>query len=137
MNENITLCLDGWYLPSINEWQGFIEASGGRGFVEKLKSNYGWLSRYNGTDDIGMAGFPSGYILRDGTSENLYKELRWWSSTKKLMVHPGQYVLDTIAEVAQWLNVKIVNLWIAILSAVLKTKNIYTFKPSKSHSILE
>jgi uncharacterized protein (TIGR02145 family) len=96
----LTVCPEGWHLPSDDEWKtlfGFADSqyeiddpiwngTGWRGFDagKKLKSTSGWGDDYNGTDDFGFSGLPAGYW------DNYFAEFYdgddygyWWTSTQE------------------------------------------------------
>lgn len=78
------LCPDGWHLPSEMEWDTLFTTVGGYEVAGKiLKSQRGWESNHNGTDDFGFSALPVGcydfneiYFYWDGS----YAE--FWSSTQ-------------------------------------------------------
>ena len=72
--------IEGWHLPSSNEWNALASAVGGSSTAgTKLKSTYGWTSG-NGTDDYGFAAFPAGARYSSGFS-SFGTYANFWSST--------------------------------------------------------
>lgn len=74
--------IDGWHLPSENEYQTLINYVGGDNIAgKKLKSTTGWYGGYNGTDDYGLCVLPVGYY---GGSSLYYagSETRLWTSSQ-------------------------------------------------------
>ena len=56
------VCPPDWHLPSLEEWKILFEVVGGRSVAAGvLKSQSGWYSKGNGTDDVGFSAFPVGY----------------------------------------------------------------------------
>lgn len=63
--------IDGWHLPSFDEYYA-LDTYVGHGVAgTKLKSTYGWTSG-NGTDIYGFSAFPSGYIRHDESSREIH-----------------------------------------------------------------
>ena len=101
----ITICPDGWHLPSDDEWTALMDYVGGDSVAgEKLKTTSGWKldpwiytcrsnendrSRddyiycgTNGTDDYGFSALPGGYGF---TITERFEGVgigRWWSTTE-------------------------------------------------------
>jgi uncharacterized protein (TIGR02145 family) len=99
----MTVCPEGWHLPSDEEWTLLTDYAGGDSIAgRKLKATSGWIVRdmmctpfgrippsgadyiscgINGTDDYGFSALPGGY----GSSQlNRYYGFYsgdWWSST--------------------------------------------------------
>ena len=54
-------CLDGWHLPTKEEWSALIDTLGGAVSAGKrLKSITGWDKNGNGVDDFGFSALPAG-----------------------------------------------------------------------------
>ena len=54
-------CLDGWHLPTKEEWRALIDTLGGAVSAGKrLKSITGWDKNGNGVDDFGFSALPAG-----------------------------------------------------------------------------
>ena len=54
-------CLDGWHLPTKEEWSALIDTLGGANSAGKhLKSITGWDKDGNGVDDFGFSALPAG-----------------------------------------------------------------------------
>ena len=95
----VSVCPDGWHLPTDDEWKtllGFVDSEYGVGDPvwdgeswigsdagKKLKSTSGWADSGNGTDDFGFAAMPGGYY--DNYFETFYDQEfygTWWSSSE-------------------------------------------------------
>jgi uncharacterized protein (TIGR02145 family) len=98
----LTVCPDGWHLPSDEEWTILTDYVGKDAAGTKLKATSGWILRtrcvpsgqppplgadyiscgINGTDDYGFSALPGGY----GSSvSNLFYGFThgyWWSTTE-------------------------------------------------------
>lgn len=71
--------INGWHLPSSNEWSTLITAVGSNPGT-KLKSTYAWENNENGTDDYGFSALPAGY-WNNGFSA--FKEIAlFWTATE-------------------------------------------------------
>ncbi|MCL2101360.1 MAG: fibrobacter succinogenes major paralogous domain-containing protein [Fibromonadales bacterium] len=58
----MSACPDGWRLPSDADWYDLIRAAGSQEIAgEKFKSQTGWNSNGNGTDEFGFSALPGGY----------------------------------------------------------------------------
>jgi uncharacterized protein (TIGR02145 family) len=79
----LTVCPDGWHLPSDDEWQILVDFCGSSA-GKKLKAASGWYddlgsSFCNGTDDFGFAALPGGGLNSFDFGVRGY----WWSSTEE------------------------------------------------------
>ena len=55
------VCLDGWHLPTKEEWGALLDSLGGANSAGKhLKSITGWDKNGNGVDDFGFSALPAG-----------------------------------------------------------------------------
>ena len=80
-----TVCPSGWHLPSNDEWETLFTAVAVGGSLTAgnvLKSQIGWYSSGNGTDDFGFTALPAGYRLNDGYFYNKGYLAYFWSSTE-------------------------------------------------------
>ena len=93
----LTVCPNGWHLPSDDEWkelEGIVDSHysvgdpewdnvGYRGFDagENLKSISGWNNNGNGTDLYGFSALPGGFRIYTGKFTLLGKAGVFWSST--------------------------------------------------------
>ena len=60
--------IDGWHLPSLEEFNTLITyCGGGSAAAIKLKSTYGWNTN-NGTDDYGFCALPVADVYNNSTS---------------------------------------------------------------------
>jgi len=87
----LTVCPDGWHLPSREEWDALAIAAGRAGpygtegtDAVRLKSRSGWYNDGNGTDDFGFSALPGGQ--RNAIAGNvIYTEEGstgiWWTAT--------------------------------------------------------
>ena len=77
-------CPNGWHLPTNSEWETLFEAVGGRSVAgTALKSQTGWESNGNGTDDYGFSAFPAGYRNAYGGSRYGGRTADIWTATEK------------------------------------------------------
>ena len=78
------VCPDGWHIPSNNEWSALFGAVGGSSVAGiALKSQTGWTTGGNGTDEFGFCAKPAGN--RDyggGYDATVDDDVNFWSSTK-------------------------------------------------------
>lgn len=81
-------CPDGWYLPSVEDWETLFGYAGGKnGYgtaIKKLKTVDGWgapRDRGNGTDDYGFSAAPVGMVYKDGSYMNNGGSTHFWTST--------------------------------------------------------
>ena len=75
--------IEGWHLPSDEEWTTLANAVGGSSVTgKKLKSSYGWNSG-NGTDDYGFSAFPAGDWYRSSSFEQFGNQANFWTSTQR------------------------------------------------------
>jgi uncharacterized protein (TIGR02145 family) len=81
----ITICPDGWHLPSDDEWTiltDFVGANAGT----KLKATSGWNNN-TGTDEFDFSALPGGNSETTGGGLNFYSYNvgnggYWWSATE-------------------------------------------------------
>jgi len=81
-------CPGGWRLPSNEDWNHLVEATGGQKTAGKnLKSKTGWSATKkgdgNGTDDFGWSALPGGYHPHSVIVKNTNPGGRtgyWWSA---------------------------------------------------------
>jgi len=78
----MTVCPDGWHLPSDDEWTALTDYVGGSAGI-KLKATSGWDYSGNGTDDFGFSALPGGSGFSSDFSYfyNLGHLGYWWSAT--------------------------------------------------------
>jgi uncharacterized protein (TIGR02145 family) len=77
-----TVCPIGWKLPSREEWNGLVKASGGLTAGKALKSTAGWGSDGNGTDDYGFSALPGGQRYSDGMFSGVGYSSIWWTASE-------------------------------------------------------
>jgi uncharacterized protein (TIGR02145 family) len=93
VNDGRNVCPTGWHVPTDNEWKsleiylGMTQAQADntswRGVDEgvKLKSDFGWNSNGNGTNESGFVGLPGGRRNPGGNFSDLGNQAKWWTST--------------------------------------------------------
>jgi len=113
----LTVCPNGWHLPSRMEWEVMTDYIGGDATEgKKLKATYGWNGDLNGTDDYGFEALPGGI----GTPYNPdYSNIsliwsnpsltgNWWSATESSDNSDNAYrrimngVSAALADKASW-----------------------------------
>jgi len=78
-----TVCPAGWHLPSREEWNELVTASGGNVAGKALKSTYGWNGNGNGTDEFGFSALPGGSRRSGGNFNSAgYDGGHWWTATE-------------------------------------------------------
>jgi uncharacterized protein (TIGR02145 family) len=78
----LTVCPDGWHLPTDAEWTvltNYIDGLSTAG--TKLKATYGWNQNGNGTDNYGFAALPGGYGY-SGNFSSAGNGGSWWSASE-------------------------------------------------------
>ena len=79
----VAATVQGWHLPTQEEWNTLISTVGGGNSGDKLKSTYGWYLN-NGTDNYGFSAFPSGnYNFSTSENPNVTLSCIYWSSTTR------------------------------------------------------
>jgi uncharacterized protein (TIGR02145 family) len=93
VNDNRKVCPAGWHVATDNEWkllemylgmtQSQADNTSWRGTNEgkKLKSDYGWNSNGNGTNESGFEGLPGGLRHPGGNFSDLGNIAFWWTAT--------------------------------------------------------
>jgi len=92
------VCPFGWYLPSMQDWRGLLNAVGFYGAADKLKSRSGWYcidgigSDCNGTDDFKFSAIPGGSFTPryynidssfiEGSFSGVGTNTTWWTTTE-------------------------------------------------------
>ena len=81
--DNRGLCPSGWHVPSRAEWLDFIQDYDGEEPLGKaMKEPTGWFNDGNGSNELGFAAKPAGYIHDlNGESRLAGKKAGFWSST--------------------------------------------------------
>jgi uncharacterized protein (TIGR02145 family) len=99
----MTVCPEGWHLPSKEEWEVMTVYIGGAN-VEgtKLKATSGWFDNSNGTDDYGFSALPCGwgdsYRRFGGGNAISY----WWTASEDDSVHAYRRYLAATIESGNW-----------------------------------
>jgi len=88
--------LVGMRLPTREEWDALVTASGGENTAgKKLKSRNGWYNNGNGTDDFGFSALPGGSRLSNGYFHNAGNAGSigvWWEATEDGSYAYGRYM---------------------------------------------
>jgi len=74
--------LVGMRLPSREEWEALVSASGGSTAGKALKSTSGWNENGNGTDSYGFSALPGGYRGSNGDFLSAGYYGSWWVATE-------------------------------------------------------
>lgn len=85
VNDSRSLALNGWSIPSEEDWRNLITFLGEKPSL-KLKAKSGWVKGEDGflhigTDNYGFNALPSGFCNNNGKFENLGTLGIWWSKT--------------------------------------------------------
>jgi len=76
----MSACPLGWHLPSREEWEALVTASGGNVAGKALKSTSGWYKYGNGTDEFGFSAIAGGHIINNTVDYG--KDGFWWTATE-------------------------------------------------------
>jgi len=95
----MTVCPEGWHLPSKEEWDAITDYIGDEYTdAKKLKATSGWNQDSNGTDDYGFAALPGGFIhttwilFSDTVSSGVGDFGAWWTTSQDdLNLKTGYY----------------------------------------------
>ena len=69
-----SVCPSGWKLPSWTDYRDLSEYVGGNAAAKlKLKTTFGWLDDYNGTDDVGFSALPGGRLTGYSTQVDWFR----------------------------------------------------------------
>jgi uncharacterized protein (TIGR02145 family) len=86
---NVAASVQGWHLPTREEWGALAIAAGGTGTYgdvgtvgKKLKAKSGWKNNGNGTDEYGFTALPGGDRSTDGNFGNAGNLGYWWTATE-------------------------------------------------------
>lgn len=66
----VAVSIQGWHVPSVDEYKALFSYVGSLKAGVKLKSTYGWKDNGNGTDDYGFTLLPAGYYVSSVTNAN-------------------------------------------------------------------
>ena len=72
-----SVCPEGWRLPTKEDFESLIAATGGA-----LKARDGWFKKGNGSDAFGFKALPSGYRSVDGKFDGIGGYAYIWSATE-------------------------------------------------------
>jgi uncharacterized protein (TIGR02145 family) len=82
----LSVCPDGWHLPTVQEWNELIGMVGGKKNDGKsLRSKDSWKMDGNGTDDYGFSALPCGNRSESGDYYQEYSDgivASWWTATE-------------------------------------------------------
>jgi len=85
-NTAVTVCPEGWRLPTNAEWDALVTAVGISSAGTKLKSSNYWnyySDNYIGTDDYGFSALPGGFRkYSDGSFYSAGNQGYWWTATE-------------------------------------------------------
>ena len=86
VNDPRGLAPSGYHIPSDEEWTTLTNYLGGETIAgTKMKSSSGWGNNDNGTNTIGFAGLPGGYLNSlSGKFAAIGYYGSWWSSSEQL-----------------------------------------------------
>jgi len=92
--------INGWHLPTKDEWNTLINYAGGRRSAPKLKSTTGWTpySTITSTDDYGFSAYPVGVIDNVGYSSAGIVTRYWFSNNPSCSAISLFYSADTISD---------------------------------------
>jgi len=76
------VCPKSWHLPSRQEWDELVKASGGNKAGKNLKSESGWNNRGNGKDKYGFSALPGGRRYSGGSFYGAGSDGGWWTATE-------------------------------------------------------
>lgn len=86
-NDALTICPNGWHLPSVMEFEELVSVAGDSTTAGKiLKSKTEWKNDGNGSDSLGFSGLPLGRYITYNTQQ-VGLDADFWSSSKC----PGYY----------------------------------------------
>jgi len=72
----VEVCPAGWHLPDSSDWQTLVDYAGGMDLAGgKLRSTSGWStdnSGFQGTDDFGFTGLPTGWYIDTALCRTLF-----------------------------------------------------------------
>lgn len=81
LEDNKSLLIPGWHVPTAAEWNALINAIGSTIAGTRLKSTTGWdYSGWEGDDFYGFCGFPAGNY--DGAFRNKGSYAEFWTITE-------------------------------------------------------
>ncbi|MDR2582192.1 MAG: hypothetical protein LBC75_01775 [Fibromonadaceae bacterium] len=79
----MSVCSNGWHLPSDAEWTVLTDFVGGASTAgTKLKATSGWDGNGNGTDTYDFVALPGGYGDSDGKFYRVGYNGNWWVATE-------------------------------------------------------
>jgi len=92
----LTVCPNGWHLPTRREWNDLVAAAGGADSAAKvLKARIGWDDDYNlranGTDDYGFSALAGGGRFEGGRFSPDGISGLWWTATQYSRDANGDY----------------------------------------------
>ena len=98
-SDSRNLCPTGWHVPTDADWTLLTKYLAANGYNGKegtaLKSNSGWNSNGNGTDNYLWLGFPGGFRSFSGYFDGVGYDGYWWSSLESNASNAWFRYLDT------------------------------------------
>ena len=95
LEDNKSLLIPGWHVPTIAEWNSLATAVGGASVAgTKLKSTTGWSSG-NGDGAFAFSAFPGGYY--SGSSASVGSVAYFWTATESGSERAARYEFTTNA----------------------------------------
>jgi len=99
----MSVCPDGWHIPSDAEWTTLTDFVGGLPEVGiKLKATNGWSKDGNGTDAYGFAALPGGSGYLSGKFKNAGYYSYWWSASESSANYAYGRLITYKHESARW-----------------------------------
>jgi uncharacterized protein (TIGR02145 family) len=86
-NTAMTVCPEGWHLPSGQEWDSLVTTAGGdRAAAKKLKAVSSWPcgpgKSCGGTDDYGFSALPGGSSYKGDKVFYIRDDGQWWTAAE-------------------------------------------------------
>lgn len=98
--------VDGWHLPTSDEWDALLNAIGTGVAGTRLKAVSGWSSG-NGTDNYGFSAFPAGYHY-SGSFYNVGSNACFWTATERSSTGASFRFFSTGESIRSYGNDKII-----------------------------
>jgi uncharacterized protein (TIGR02145 family) len=107
VNDPRGLAPEGWTLPGDADWSALSHFLGGQAAAgTKMKTTSGWTEGYNGTNESGFTGFPSGYRVENGSFVNLGSIGTWWSTNESKTLEASDHYLARSSSLTRGSNPK-------------------------------
>ena len=99
----MSVCPDGWHIPSDAEWTTLTDFVGGLSAVGiELKSTNGWSEDGNGSDTYRFAALPGGSGYSGGRFKNVGYHGYWWSASESSTNYAYGRLITYGNESARW-----------------------------------